>query len=537
MTFQVFKDTHSQHNCHQISWTSLSRDFTPHDCFTLRGPSWFGGSLLSTQHMPLQYADVPMQPYITNDILFKTKVDKDRTNVYGNVVERFWINSNGVGIVVDSSVPLHVSLNESGSNMLCFKGDYNDSPFPNPNYEAPTLNYTVCKKDNVRRIRDFLQQQYFELPQGIPDLSIMQKVTWSTKAEYKENLNQNIVLEYAASIRKKFNNGVTTKNPLNFEIYEPYSSAYGNFDFKSDGFSNSHQMVGVLKHEEKFNVSAALTPFISVNTETRNFDKISSLLILDTEGKVPMITKVFGGLAGIVDLTNAKTRKWYKQNLEDMKKNYYLDTFIFHGCETNFIRSNHKFHKFVKNPCTFIDNFVSTVITYGCQVTCGHRTQKHPVYIHLSSRDSTWGHDNGLNSIIPAVLTLGILGYPFVIPDVIGGNGFMGDNLNSTKLPERELYIRWLQLATYLPVMKFSIPPWDYDDQMIEITKDLLKKRESVLPKLLKATREAEHTGQWHRKELIKVHTQGAWVKLGGVPSPQGIEIMYRIYIFCIWKV
>jgi hypothetical protein len=46
------------------------------------------------------------------------------------------------------------------------------------------------------------------------------------------------VLEYAANIRKKFNNGVT-KTPLNFEIYEPYSSAYGNFDFKSDGFSNS----------------------------------------------------------------------------------------------------------------------------------------------------------------------------------------------------------------------------------------------------------------------------------------------------------
>jgi hypothetical protein len=53
-----------------------------------------------------------------------------------------------------------------------------------------------------------------------------------------------------------------------------HSSAYGNFDFKSDGFSNSHQMVGVLKHEEKFNVSAALTPFISVNTESRNFLRI-----------------------------------------------------------------------------------------------------------------------------------------------------------------------------------------------------------------------------------------------------------------------
>ncbi|CAG2242448.1 unnamed protein product [Mytilus edulis] len=480
---------HQHDSCHDVYWTSTSRDFTPHDCFTLRGPHhWFGGSLLSSQYIPLQYAEVPMQPYITNDILFKSKVEKDRTNVFGNVVERFWINSNGVGIVVDSSVPLHVSLNESGSSLLCFKGDYNESPFPNPNNEPPFLKYTICKEDNVKKMRDFFQRTHFEKPQGIPDLSVMQKVTWSTKAKYKSGLNQNVVLKYSSNITKIDN------RKTNFEIYEPYSSAYGNFDFRSDFFSNSAQMVGILKQTHS-DVSAVLTPFVSVDNNTRNFAQNSALFIHDKGGKAPTLTGWYGGLVGILDFSNPKTQEWYKQNLEDMKSNFNLKNFTFHGCETNFIPSSHKSHQFLKNPCTFIQTFVSNVIKYGCQVTCGHKTQKFPVYIHLSSRDSTWSHYNGLNSIIPAVLTLGILGYPYVIPDVIGGNGFKGDNFNETLLPDRELYIRWLQVATYLPVMKFSIPPWDYDDEMVTLTKTMLEKRESILPLLEKAAREAEHYG------------------------------------------
>jgi len=35
---------------------------------------------------------------------------------------------------------------------------------------------------------------------------------------------------------------------------------------------------------------------------------------------------------------------------------------------------------------------------------------------------SIWGLDNGLESVVTGALTLGILGYPFVLPDMIGGN-------------------------------------------------------------------------------------------------------------------
>ena len=39
---------------------------------------------------------------------------------------------------------------------------------------------------------------------------------------------------------------------------------------------------------------------------------------------------------------------------------------------------------------------------------------------------------------------------------MIGGNGYKG-------APSRELYIRWLQVNTFMPAMQISYVPWMYD--------------------------------------------------------------------------
>ena len=36
--------------------------------------------------------------------------------------------------------------------------------------------------------------------------------------------------------------------------------------------------------------------------------------------------------------------------------------------------------------------------------------------------DSHWGYDNGLQTVIPTALLFSTLGYPFILPDMIGGN-------------------------------------------------------------------------------------------------------------------
>lgn len=45
------------------------------------------------------------------------------------------------------------------------------------------------------------------------------------------------------------------------------------------------------------------------------------------------------------------------------------------------------------------------------------------------------------------------------------GNGYE-NGFTNTFLPERELYVRWLEMTAFLPSMQFSISPWQYDENV-----------------------------------------------------------------------
>lgn len=52
-------------------------------------------------------------------------------------------------------------------------------------------------------------------------------------------------------------------------------------------------------------------------------------------------------------------------------------------------------------------------------------------------------------------------GYPLVLPDMIGGNGY-GESFLQSIPPKKELFLRWLQANTFMPALQFSYVPWDY---------------------------------------------------------------------------
>jgi hypothetical protein len=81
----------------------------------------------------------------------------------------------------------------------------------------------------------------------------------------------------------------------------------------------------------------------------------------------------------------------------------------------------------------------------------------------MLDKDSRWGYDNGLKSLIPTNLHFGILGYPFVLPDMIGGNVYGNDRL------DKELFIRWMQANVFMPAVQFSVVPWDFDQEVGEL--------------------------------------------------------------------
>ena len=55
---------------------------------------------------------------------------------------------------------------------------------------------------------------------------------------------------------------------------------------------------------------------------------------------------------------------------------------------------------------------------------------------------------------------------------MIGGNVY-----NNEDLPSGELFIRWMQINTFMPSMQFSVSPWQYEDEeVVKISKQYMVK-------------------------------------------------------------
>lgn len=81
------------------------------------------------------------------------------------------------------------------------------------------------------------------------------------------------------------------------------------------------------------------------------------------------------------------------------------------------------------------------------EVRVGFRSQDLPIMFRMLDRQTNWGYNRALKTVIPCALTFGIIGYPFVLPDMIGGNGYNEGCIDCTEYAEPELFIRWLQVT------------------------------------------------------------------------------------------
>ena len=105
---------------------------------------------------------------------------------------------------------------------------------------------------------------------------------------------------------------------------------------------------------------------------------------------------------------------------------------------------------------------------------------------------SDWTYNDGLKTLIPTALTMSIGGYPFVLPDMIGGNAY-------GNFPSKELYLRWLEINALMPTLQFSITPWDYKnatEEVLNVTKAMLKLHEQYSPLIIELAQNSVKTGE-----------------------------------------
>ena len=71
------------------------------------------------------------------------------------------------------------------------------------------------------------------------------------------------------------------------------------------------------------------------------------------------------------------------------------------------------------------------------------------------------GHDwPAVQQLVPDMIACGLLGHPFVCPDMIGGGSWMAFMPDAPTPFDSELFVRSAQVHALAPMMQFSAAPW-----------------------------------------------------------------------------
>ncbi|KAK9736668.1 Glycosyl hydrolases family 31 [Popillia japonica] len=482
----------SEIQCYNLQWMGLSTGVDPTDCFDMSPASgyWYGGGQLAESTFQLGKANHDFAPFVTGKI---------ETNRWGNILKRYFINSRGAAIVIDNSTPLYVSIRNNTVNNkkeLCLKAKYDDFTFVNRITPLPQLNYSICTATNMTKLHSFMAEK--KLWDGLrPEESniihsLLTEPLWEITAATKHDFFEEAVSNYTYDVI-----GLGFLKQGHVLLNEFWQEHIGDFTVDEERFPKFQETIEIM-HRRGFRIVFTIQPFIS--TESKNFAEAVKKRLLVSERfsdrRIPALTR-YKSLqsAGVLDMTNNNTVPWLVDKLKTLLSTfkfdaYYLDLGVaynmphYYQCEKPLINPD-------QYKTYFINSLQNTVNIFG--VNSAIERPKTPTFVSLPMFESSW---NGLRKVIPTVLTYGLVGYPFLIPGAVGGDyqsteGIGDTSFNSSfimKLPDKDLYIRWLQLATFLPVIHFTHSPNNYgDDSLLEMAKEMtLLRQQTVTPALKK---------------------------------------------------
>ncbi|XP_021930514.1 uncharacterized family 31 glucosidase KIAA1161 isoform X2 [Zootermopsis nevadensis] len=493
--------------CYHITWESLMWDFYPTDCYDWsdgRG-HWYGGGQTNKMAWPIEKGSVAMSPFITGDI---------REHVWGNVLKRYFINSNGITVFVDPDTPLYVSVNSDHPHQFCLQARHDDFAYVYHSTPLPQLNYSICTSTNMKSLHSFFSEK--KLWDGLKeeDLKIINSLltepVWQIPSDPGSELTEGAIYNYTEDVIAL--GFLRQGHVLLSEAWQPH---VGDFILDPVRFPTMDETINII-HRRGFRIVFTIQPFVS--TESVNFAEAvwKRLLVSErgTGGHVPALTRYKDvASAGMLDITNNITVPWLQARLKAVVDKYHIDAFYLDVGTAYDMPHYYRFENQLTNPdhykTVFIDSILPAVGVVG--VSSAIARPKAPVFVSLPPFASTW---KSMQSIIPIVLTYGVLGYPFIMPGAVGGDyeseeEYVGATKNATvaenkasdnggtnihlPLPDKELYVRWLQLATFLPVIRYTHLPSKYgDDRVLEMAKVLTALRlKTVNPLLEKYVQDA----------------------------------------------
>ncbi len=314
-------------------------------------------------------------------------------------------------------------------------------------------------------------EEYFRLP------------IYTTWVEFKVDVSQQKVLEFAHSIHDhQLPCGV-------IEIDDKWEDLYGDTEFDGKKFPDPKAMVDEL-HRLGYRVTLWVHPFVNIDSKTYAAHRQDGILARDLSGSAGLI-RWWNGTAAVWDFTNPVAAQEFRGRLRRWQERYGIDGFKFDGGDVNLTPRDVRTAQDI-TPSQYADiyNRETTAHFVWNETRVGIYSQKLGIVQRLIDKHSVWGIDNGLAAIIPEAITVSLRGFPYVMPDMVGGNQYDGD------VVDKELLIRWAQASALMPLIQFSVGPWHFDDEAVALCRQVSELHVRFAPYIYKLAQQAPLSGE-----------------------------------------
>ncbi|XP_005737760.1 SITS-binding protein isoform X1 [Pundamilia nyererei] len=478
ISLEANEDTETE--CYSMTWAPVHCHVELKDCFSMANISWYGGASVRGQTWPINDQNATMQPFIVSDL-------KDNPSGFGSALERYFLGSSGVAVLVSPDIPLQLGLDSR--QQFCLQSL--------PSMERLPLQYTVCVAHNVKAAHQEAVQQLSEHSRELPNMKALRLPFWKLLANMDSGPKVEREMRTFSNRLKRhqLGEGVISLNEHSTTLLSDMDHDYLN----SRKRGMSKRLTRDLPLVKLLNISITMSPFLGVDTTQFHTSLIDgteaywlSLPSAPQGQLIPVMSQWRGKFCVKLNITNPGAVSWFLDRVGALQTHLGMEYIMLEGGEGNL------FEEQALRPPQALggDKYISLLADLATRIgdstimTAGTRSSYKPLFVRMTPLQSDWS-PMGLKAIIPNLLHHTLLGYNFLIPDAVGGS------LSGDLVTDEELFIRWLEIAAFLPVMSFHTPPWIFGEgQVLNLTRNYLTRHQrDVAPLIEKYAEEWQVTG------------------------------------------
>ncbi len=368
----------------------------------------------------------------------------------------------------------------------------------------------VVVVDAGRNLREaFLaaSKRHFPPSGKMPPVEFIAAPQYNTWIELQYNQNQDDILKYARDILA---NGLP---PGVLMIDDTWQAGYGDWRFEVSRFHDPAAMCREL-HGMGFKVMLWIVPFVSMDSPAYRRLRDEGGLVERTKGD-PAVVGWWNGKSALLDFSHPNGVKWFRNVLARLQLDYGVDGFKFDGGDIAIYRGERHIHTpMPPEEQMRLYSAFGLEFPYN-EYRASWKTGGQPLVQRLCDKFHAWSE---VARCIADMTAAGLIGHPFVCPDMIGGGDYVASLPDSPF--DQELFIRSAQVHALAPMMQFSASPWRVlDEAGRRIIRETVALRQKFAPWFVELAETCAKTGEpmlrameynWPHLGLAKVKDQFA---------------------------